>query len=94
MAAVFPHQAQAVHARQDQILQDDRGPGLDRHAQGLVGIRAVVEVDVALRDQRAPDGFADHDLIVNEQHHCPVRIQIRRSRAVYGREHSKSLISA
>src|SRR5262249_34690904 len=32
-------------------------------------IGAIVEFDIGLVDERAPDRFADHDLIVDQQHH-------------------------
>ena len=91
MVAIFLDQAQPVHARQHQILQDHRGPGLDGHGQRLVGVRAIVEVDVAFRGQGPPDGFGDHDLVVHQQNHGGMRIQVGRDRAVYGRVHGAFL---
>ena len=69
VVAVLTHQGQAIQARHDQVLKDDRG--LDAHGLGhrLVGVGTEVEVDVVLVGQPSPHGLADHGLIVDQQYH-------------------------
>ncbi|MCY1446269.1 hypothetical protein D9M71_628230 [compost metagenome] len=69
MIAVFAHQAQAVKAGHDQILQDHRRLDAHRVGDGLVRVGAEVEIDVLFVRQAAAHGFADHGLIVHQQHH-------------------------
>ena len=74
VVAVLAHQGQAVQARHDQVLKNDRG--LDAHGLGhrLVRVGTKVEVDIVLIGQATPHRFADHGLIVNQQHHRRVLI--------------------
>ena len=69
VVTVFAHQGQAVQARHDQVLKDDRG--LDAHGLGhrLVRVGAEVEVDVVFIGQATPHRFADHGLVIDQQHH-------------------------
>ena len=69
VGAIPPHQGEAVHARHDQILEDDRRLEALDDPDRLCGIAAIVKIDVGLVGEHAPDGLADHGLIVNEQHH-------------------------
>ncbi|MNG24414.1 hypothetical protein D3C84_1091360 [compost metagenome] len=69
MIAVFAHQAQAVETGHDQVLQDHRRLDPDRLRNRLMRVGAEVEVDVFFIRQPAAHRFADHGLIVHQQHH-------------------------
>ena len=69
VGAELPDKGQPVNARHDQVLKDDGGLDLVRQPHRLRGVDAVVEVDVRLIGEAAPDGFGHHDLIVHQQHH-------------------------
>ncbi len=75
VAAVFANQRQAVQARHDQVLQNHRR--LDLHSLGnrLVRVGAKMEVDRLMAGQTAPYRFANHGLIIDQQHHCAVFIR-------------------
>ncbi len=72
-------QRQAVHAGHDQVLQDHRGLDLVGDREGLAGIGAVMKINVRLIGQRPADGFADHGLVIHEQHHHVVLGRMRRA---------------
>ena len=74
VVAVLAHQGQTVQARHDQVLENDRR--LDAHGlkHRLVRVGTEVEVDVVLIGQTTPHRFADHCLIVDQQHHRRVLV--------------------
>ena len=69
IGAILAHEVQPTHGRHHQILQDDGRLHLPGDGDRLCGVRAVVELDLGLAEQGAPDGLGDHDLVVNEKHH-------------------------
>ncbi len=76
VGAILAHQGQTVNAWHHQVLQDDCGTGSLGGFDRLVGMGAVVEIDVNLIRQCAPDGFTHHGLVIHQQHHD--RIIVRR----------------
>ncbi len=68
IGAKLAHQVQAADIGHDEVLQDDGRPEVASDGQRLLGIGAVVELGVGLRQQDAPDRLADHGLIVDQQH--------------------------
>ena len=74
MIAVFAHQAQAIEAGHHQILQDHRRLDPHRLGDGLLRVGAEVEVDVFLIRQPTAHRFADHRLIIHQQHHGGVLV--------------------
>ena len=69
------HERQPVNPRHHQILKNHRRPDLRGDIQRLTRIRAIMEINVRLARQRAPDRLAHHRLIVHQQHH---RVILRR----------------
>ena len=67
IGAELADEGQPVNARHDQVLKDDGGLDLVRQTHRLRGVDAVVEVDVRLVGETAPDGLGHHDLIVHQQ---------------------------
>jgi hypothetical protein len=68
------NQRQPVQPRHHQILQDDRRLDQLGLMDGLMRIGAKMEIDVVLIGQPTPHGFADHGLIVDQQHHRGVLV--------------------
>ena len=75
VGAIPLHQGEPVHARHDQILEDDRRLETLDDRDRVGGIAAIVKIDVGLVREHAPDRLADHRLIVNEQHHVDVGVR-------------------
>jgi len=60
-------QAEAVDVGHHQVLEDHGGADLGSPGDGLGGVLAVVEGDVALAGEHPPDRLADDRLVVDEQ---------------------------
>ena len=72
-------QREAVHAGHHQILQNHRGLDLVRDREGFAGVGAVMKINVGLIGQSAPDRFANHGLVVNDQDHHMVLRRMRQA---------------
>ena len=72
-------QREAVHAGHYQVLENHRGLDLVGNGQGFTGVGAVVKIDVGLIGQRPADGFANHGLVVHQQHHHVVLAGMHRA---------------
>ena len=78
VGAELANQSQAIDARHHQILENDRRLNLIGDGNGFAGVSAIMEIDIALVGQSAPDGFADHGLIVHQQNHDVVILRMSR----------------
>ncbi|MDT4841582.1 hypothetical protein FQZ97_754420 [compost metagenome] len=68
MGAVLADQRQTIGAGHHQVLEDHRGADLDRQGNRVLRVGTVVEIDIRIVRQRSPDCFADHRLVVDQQH--------------------------
>ena len=84
--AVAPEQGEAVDARHDQILEDDRRAELHGVVHGALRVAAVVEGDVALGLEHLAEGGRDDRLVVDQQHHRWPRHGAKQTNSRPGRQ--------
>ena len=80
VGAIPLHQGDAVHARHDQILEDDRRLEALDDLNRFCGVAAIMKIHIGLVGEHAPDGLADRGLVVHQQHHVDMFVRWRRHR--------------